>query len=191
MLTREGDLGREFFVIVDGEVSVTKDGEEIRRLGPGDFFGEIALIYDTAAPHRDGDRRLAAPLLRPHAPGVPQPPRAPPGHRGEGAWPRSSSACGRPKTASRRASARRSDAPRALAAPAAEPPVHLGAEHEDVRHHVEPDEQQHEAAEGLQRDEVAARQAHEGGQALEARLQEHRGEERAREGLPPRERSRS
>jgi CRP-like cAMP-binding protein len=48
VLTREGDLGREFFVIVDGEVSVTKDGEEIRRLGPGDFFGEIALIYESA-----------------------------------------------------------------------------------------------------------------------------------------------
>jgi CRP-like cAMP-binding protein len=48
VLTREGDLGREFFVIVEGEVSVTKDGEEIRRLGPGDFFGEIALLYDSA-----------------------------------------------------------------------------------------------------------------------------------------------
>jgi CRP-like cAMP-binding protein len=47
-LTREGELGREFFVIVDGEVSVTQDGNEIRRLGPGDFFGEIALIYDNA-----------------------------------------------------------------------------------------------------------------------------------------------
>jgi CRP-like cAMP-binding protein len=47
-LTREGDLGREFFVIVDGDVSVTQDGNEIRRLGPGDFFGEIALIYDNA-----------------------------------------------------------------------------------------------------------------------------------------------
>lgn len=48
VLTREGDLGREFFVIVDGDVSVTQDGEEIRRLGAGDFFGEIALIYENA-----------------------------------------------------------------------------------------------------------------------------------------------
>jgi CRP/FNR family cyclic AMP-dependent transcriptional regulator len=46
-LTREGESGREFFVIVDGEVSVTKDGSEIRKLGPGDFFGEIALLEDT------------------------------------------------------------------------------------------------------------------------------------------------
>ena len=48
VLTREGDLGREFFVIVEGDVSVTQDGNEVRRLGPGDFFGEIALIYENA-----------------------------------------------------------------------------------------------------------------------------------------------
>jgi CRP/FNR family transcriptional regulator, cyclic AMP receptor protein len=46
VLAREGEIGREFFVIVDGEVSVTQDGQEIRTLGPGDFFGEIALLKD-------------------------------------------------------------------------------------------------------------------------------------------------
>ena len=46
-LTREGRSGSEFFVIVDGEVSVTKEGSEVRRLGPSDFFGEIALLEDT------------------------------------------------------------------------------------------------------------------------------------------------
>ncbi|MGH2996236.1 MAG: cyclic nucleotide-binding domain-containing protein [Gaiellaceae bacterium] len=45
-LTREGELGSEFFVIVDGDVSVTKDGEEVRTLSAGDFFGEIALLED-------------------------------------------------------------------------------------------------------------------------------------------------
>jgi CRP/FNR family transcriptional regulator, cyclic AMP receptor protein len=45
-LTRQGESGREFFVIVEGEVAVTQDGSEIRRMGPGDFFGEIALIED-------------------------------------------------------------------------------------------------------------------------------------------------
>ena len=59
-LTREGDLGREFFVIDDGDVSVTQDGNEIRRLGPGDFFGEIALIYDTA--RRTATVTAASPL---------------------------------------------------------------------------------------------------------------------------------
>ena len=46
-LTREGQSGSEFFVIVGGDVSVTKDGQEIRTLGPGAFFGEIALLEDT------------------------------------------------------------------------------------------------------------------------------------------------
>lgn len=59
-LMREGDLGREFFVIVDGDVSVTQDGNEIRRLGPGDFFGEIALIYDNA--RRTATVTAASPL---------------------------------------------------------------------------------------------------------------------------------
>jgi CRP-like cAMP-binding protein len=45
-LTREGASGSEFFVIVDGEVAVTKDGTEIRTMGDGDFFGEISLLED-------------------------------------------------------------------------------------------------------------------------------------------------
>ena len=44
VLCREGETAREFFVIVEGEVEVTKGGETVRTLGPGDFFGEIALI---------------------------------------------------------------------------------------------------------------------------------------------------
>ena len=46
VLAREGATGSEFFVIIEGEVSVAKDGKEIRTLGPNDFFGEIALIED-------------------------------------------------------------------------------------------------------------------------------------------------
>jgi CRP/FNR family transcriptional regulator, cyclic AMP receptor protein len=60
VLTREGDLGREFFVIVDGAVSVTRGGQEIRRLGPGDFFGEIALVYES--PRRTATVTATTPL---------------------------------------------------------------------------------------------------------------------------------
>ena len=47
VLAREGDIGHEFFVIVDGEVDVAKDGTVVRKLGAGDFFGEIALIWES------------------------------------------------------------------------------------------------------------------------------------------------
>jgi hypothetical protein len=41
---RAGDPGDEFFVVDSGLVAVLDDGHEIRRLGPGDSFGEIALL---------------------------------------------------------------------------------------------------------------------------------------------------
>jgi CRP/FNR family transcriptional regulator, cyclic AMP receptor protein len=44
VLTREGDRGREFFVLVDGSAEVSKGGMVIRELGSGDFLGEIALL---------------------------------------------------------------------------------------------------------------------------------------------------
>jgi CRP-like cAMP-binding protein len=44
VLTREGRPGREFFVLVEGTASVTKDGEPIAELRDGDWFGEIALL---------------------------------------------------------------------------------------------------------------------------------------------------
>lgn len=44
VLTHEGSGGREFFVIAQGEALVSLRGEEIARLGPGEFFGEMALL---------------------------------------------------------------------------------------------------------------------------------------------------
>lgn len=43
-LAIEGSGGVGFFVIESGEARVTVDGEERRVLGPGDFFGEVALL---------------------------------------------------------------------------------------------------------------------------------------------------
>jgi CRP-like cAMP-binding protein len=46
-MTREGSRGREFFVLLEGEADVTKQGRSINKLGSGDFFGEIALVADS------------------------------------------------------------------------------------------------------------------------------------------------
>ena len=43
-LVDEGDYAYEFFMIQDGKAEVTRGGEPIAELGPGDFFGEIGLI---------------------------------------------------------------------------------------------------------------------------------------------------
>jgi len=46
-MTQQGSRGREFFVLLEGEADVTKDGQSINKLGAGDFFGEIALVSDS------------------------------------------------------------------------------------------------------------------------------------------------
>ena len=44
LMAKEGDRGREFFVLLEGEAEVTKGGETINTMRDGDFFGEIALV---------------------------------------------------------------------------------------------------------------------------------------------------
>jgi CRP-like cAMP-binding protein len=46
-LIREGDRGREFFVVVEGTADVRRGGRRIDTLGPGDFAGEMALLTRT------------------------------------------------------------------------------------------------------------------------------------------------
>ncbi|HSL64780.1 MAG TPA: cyclic nucleotide-binding domain-containing protein [Gaiellaceae bacterium] len=46
-VAREGQHGVGFFVIADGDAAVTVGGQPVGRLGPGDYFGEIALIADS------------------------------------------------------------------------------------------------------------------------------------------------
>ena len=43
-LVTEGTPGREFFLILDGEASVRRAGRRIAKLGPGQYFGELALL---------------------------------------------------------------------------------------------------------------------------------------------------
>jgi CRP-like cAMP-binding protein len=43
-LVKEGEHAREFFVIVEGSVRIEREGSTVATLGPGDFFGEIALV---------------------------------------------------------------------------------------------------------------------------------------------------
>jgi CRP/FNR family cyclic AMP-dependent transcriptional regulator len=45
-MTTQGARGREFFVLLEGDADVKKDGRRINTLKGGDFFGEIALVSD-------------------------------------------------------------------------------------------------------------------------------------------------
>lgn len=47
-VTEEGRNGVGFFVIEDGSATVTVGGREVGKLGPGDYFGEIALMTKSA-----------------------------------------------------------------------------------------------------------------------------------------------
>ena len=50
-LVEEGSFAHEFFVLLEGTVAVSRGGRHLADLGPGDFFGEIALV--------ETDRRTA------------------------------------------------------------------------------------------------------------------------------------
>lgn len=43
-LTREGEVGREFMIIVEGSAVVRRNGRKIAELGAGDFLGELAVL---------------------------------------------------------------------------------------------------------------------------------------------------
>jgi CRP/FNR family cyclic AMP-dependent transcriptional regulator len=44
MLTEQGTIGREFFLIVKGQASVKRNNRKTATLGPGQYFGEMALL---------------------------------------------------------------------------------------------------------------------------------------------------
>lgn len=43
-IIREGEPGNQLFVITTGSAEVTRDGQHVASLGPGDYFGELALF---------------------------------------------------------------------------------------------------------------------------------------------------
>lgn len=44
LLCQAGDQGDALFVLLDGTAVVERDGREVARLGPGDYFGELSLL---------------------------------------------------------------------------------------------------------------------------------------------------
>ncbi len=46
-LVKEGDFSYEFMAIEEGDAEVTRGGEHVADLGPGDFFGEMGLLEKT------------------------------------------------------------------------------------------------------------------------------------------------
>jgi CRP-like cAMP-binding protein len=47
VLVREGDFSYDLLAIQDGEAEVTRGGQRVAELGPGDFFGEMGLLEKT------------------------------------------------------------------------------------------------------------------------------------------------
>ncbi len=56
-LMTQGELGDEFMILLDGQAAVTVDGEQIKYVGPGEFFGELALLPEIS---NSNGRRLAS-----------------------------------------------------------------------------------------------------------------------------------
>jgi len=50
-IVRQGEIGTGFFVVVSGLARVVRDGVDVARLGPGEFFGELSVL--------DGGPRIA------------------------------------------------------------------------------------------------------------------------------------
>ena len=44
VIARQGEIGTGLFVVIEGAVRVVRDGDELARMGPGDFFGEMSVI---------------------------------------------------------------------------------------------------------------------------------------------------
>ena len=64
VLFREGEAGAEMYYVLEGAVALAKGGQELRTMGPGEFFGEMSMLIQTertagAAAGPDGARLVA------------------------------------------------------------------------------------------------------------------------------------
>ena len=48
-LIKQGDPGRQFFVVIEGEIKVTKNGKKLPSRGGSEFYGEISLVSGSPA----------------------------------------------------------------------------------------------------------------------------------------------
>lgn len=63
-IIREGEMGTELFFLLRGEVEVTKSGVRLGFLGEGAFFGESAVLSDTAGTGTEIRQRTVSAVVR-------------------------------------------------------------------------------------------------------------------------------
>jgi hypothetical protein len=62
-IARQGEIGTGLFIVATGSVRVVRDGEDIARLGPGEFFGELSVL-DGGPATRPSSRTRRRPAWR-------------------------------------------------------------------------------------------------------------------------------
>ena len=62
-IVAQGEHGDAFYVLIDGDAIVRRNGRRVRELGPGDYFGELAVL-DPAPRNADVEAHTATTVAR-------------------------------------------------------------------------------------------------------------------------------